>query len=152
MPGHRKIEGDIRRVNALEADHHMDSLVDPAQCHVPAQFPAIRRTGDKGCIIFANSDSPDHRFRVAPIRYLRGAQGKQHNPPGEQPPSSSQFGSCNGVEASAGATVGHGTAKPAARAAARHCRTVNDPVGSKNTPLTMSVPGGAARAKPPPAA
>jgi len=85
VPGHRKIEGDIRRVNALEANYHMDSLVDPAQCHVPgkfpAEFPAIRRTGNKGCIISANSDSLDRRFRVAPIRHLRVAPGEQHKVP-----------------------------------------------------------------------
>ena len=46
MPGHRKIEGDIRRVNTLEPNRNLDSLVDPAQCHVPAEFPAIRRTGN----------------------------------------------------------------------------------------------------------
>ena len=181
VPGHRKIEGDIRRVDTLEANRNLDSLVDPAQCHVPAKFPAkfraIRRTDNKGSIISADSDSPDRRFRVAPIRHLRVAPGEQHkvpacqrerrvirrhakpcsrkvkpDPPGEQPPSSSQFGSCSGVDDSAGATAGHGTAKPAARAAARHCRTVSDPVGSKNTPPTMSVPGGAATAKPSPAA
>ena len=85
MPGHRKIEGDIRRVDTLEADHHMDSLVDPAQCHVPAKFPAkfraIRRTDNKGCISSADSDSPDRRFRVTPIRHLRVAPGEQHKVP-----------------------------------------------------------------------
>ena len=74
----------------------MDSLVDPAQNHVTAEhtsvrragisLPAIwragmRRAGDEGRIITADSGSPDRRVRRTLIRHVRFPRGKQHKIP-----------------------------------------------------------------------